>query len=116
MTSCIPILLRCKSIKKKSKLNLSNHETSLTHFQATGSSQYLEMRAKVFNHDFSFEASQSIHQGNGAMEYCFDENRGYTRWGDYTEVAIDYSSKHPTVWVTGSVAYANNPVWNTFLA
>jgi len=92
-------------------------QTSIVHFAATGLNSYPEMRAKVFNHDFSFENSQDIFMGSGSMkESCYNPERGYARWGDYSGIAYKYGESTPTVIVAGSVAGSGNNTWWTYIA
>lgn len=97
--------------------NSQSDQTSIIHFAATGSNSYPEMRAKVFNHDFSFQGSQEIWMGTGSMkESCYSQERGYARWGDYSGIAYKYNETTPTVIVAGSVAGSGWNTWWTYIA
>jgi len=94
--------------------NTSSDQTSLIHFAASSGSSFPEMRGKVFQDDFTTSASSQIYQGDGGVhESCFDPNRGVSRWGDYSGIAVKYNSDSPTIYVAGSIAAQGSHNWWT---
>lgn len=96
--------------------NSPTDQTSIIHFGASGVNHYAEMRAKVFNHDFSTEASGLIQASEGPTTDCYDSGRGVSRWGDYTGIALQYNGSTPTVWVAGSISSTFSGIWWTYIA
>lgn len=91
-------------------------QTAIVHFAASGRDIFPEIRAKVFNDDFSSENSAQVRQGTGPIyDDCYDSNRETNRWGDYTGIAYDYTTTLPTVWIAGSIAGADVNVWWTWI-
>lgn len=94
-----------------------NDQTSIVHFAASGSDTSPEMRAKVFNHDFTTENSGYIYSSNGAVKSdCYNADKDYCRWGDYSGIAVKYNESTPTVWVAGSVVSQGVNSWWTYIA
>ncbi|MDF1694884.1 MAG: T9SS type A sorting domain-containing protein [Saprospiraceae bacterium] len=92
-------------------------QTSIVHFAASGLDTPPEMRAKVFNHDFSTEGSGYVFGGSGGVEEaCYNSSNNYSRWGDYSGIAFDYAASTPTVWLAGSVASSSVNEWWTYIA
>ncbi len=96
--------------------NSPTDQTAILHFGASGVNYYSEMRAKVFNHDFTTEASGLIKAADAPTTDCYDSGRGVSRWGDYTGIALQYNGSVPTVWVAGSISSTFTGIWWTYIA
>lgn len=96
---------------------LTNTDPSvLVSFLASGPNTYPEIRAKAFEPGFLSQASISVRQGDGYVEdWCYQEEREYIRWGDYSGLSRKHNASSPSLWVAGCYGESNGD-WQTWIA
>ncbi|MCB0518363.1 MAG: hypothetical protein KDD27_05465, partial [Saprospiraceae bacterium] len=97
--------------------NDPSDKTVLVGFVAVGESNAPEYRVKYYGDNMETASSILVKGGTGSVSanFCYDPDREFVRWGDYTGMSRKHNSSNPKIW-TSSCFGKSNGSWGTWIA